>query len=1323
MPTSYATVINVPSEQPTIQAGIDAAVNGDTVLVAPGTYSEPFNFIGKSIKVFGAEGANKTTVIIPVDSSIKIDAGENEFTELRGFSITGDFDKVKMGERLLTIRSGSRPTVSHSIFYGYNQLSNGNVIKVSGGAQAHITYNLFHNNNGESCVETFDSAMIYVINNTFDHNKYGIHDRSGNGVVKNNIFTNNQIGAFGGFDVVAYNTFWNNDDHSSDMGSFYIIADPLYTGPDNHDYSLMYSSPCIDAGDPSPEYNDPNGTRNDIGAFPNQIIYPIAFNINLGNESNFNVVSHSPTFYWDYQDLVAEQVACEIQVGTDSDWTIAEMWSSGQVTTNDPFVVYAGSELLDGETYYLRVRLSNDINWGDWTEHSFSMNSLPSVPVPTSPLEAELVYSFVPALYVMNSTDPESDTLTYGYEIYADQELTQLIECRNYFPEQSDSTIMGPIPDLEVSKQYWWRAHCYDGFEYSDWSSSRSFIPMGGNVLNVPGEYETIQSAVNASVDGDMVIVAPGTYQEAVFCGSRNIRIVGSDGPQSTILQPPDHATHVPVLGFYSVNCAQFTGFTVSGGTGDSLIYIYYNARPLISDCIFTNFSGNGRNSSVIEINSDAIIERNLFFNNRGNSCIRLLPGTTAQITNNTFDRNINVIYSFSDKGIIKNNIVANSAGIGIRGKFDETAYNCVWGNTFDFSPDDSIYGDPGPFDIVQDPMFMYNLSGDYRLLPESPCIDGGDPGIQYIDSDGSRNDIGVYPFGLKYPLAVDLDYGPEANGNVLSTLVPEFFWSYYDTAASSQAQYEIEIGTDNDWRYVEVWSSGPVQSVNTYALYSGDPLNDHTVYNIRIRLHDGKEWGDWTTRTFRTSVQQSNSDWPMFKGTALHTGHNPDDNIRPPLERKWSRKLHNYYLSPISVAGDKILVVPHETHRTQKTLWCLDASEGGIIWQRDYGILTSTSQPSYGYGLVYVQVVDDPSYVDAVNINTGDLVWRSYYLNQWYKSHAPTVHQGKVMICGDLNCGIQTFNAYTGEWLWSRALFGVLEGKTDGWTPAAYGNEVFIFKPGWLIALDINNGAYLWEVDLVPDKSKPQQPTFSPDRFTVPAVDTANRLIYMAGGTTFHVVDMDTREVMWDVFGRVFGVSPTVYDGTVYTIRGAILRAYDGRTGDSLWAYRCPEYFISGIVHYDPELIGSEYYPIVANGHLYASSCDSIYAFDLKNYELVWTYPVAGHISIAHEQLYVSSWDGVVHAFGPGPTDVEEGEEIEIVLPSEFTLNQNYPNPFNASTRIDYSLTRAVNVKITIYNILGETVRELVDEYKPAGEYMVIWNGKDDHNITLASA
>ncbi len=64
--------------------------------------------------------------------------------------------------------------------------------------------------------------------------------------------------------------------------------------------------------------------------------------------------------------------------------------------------------------------------------------------------------------------------------------------------------------------------------------------------------------------------------------------------------------------------------------------------------------------------------------------------------------------------------------------------------------------------------------------------------------------------------------------------------------------------------------------------------------------------------------------------------------------------------------------------------------------------------------------------------------------------------------------------------------------------------------------------------------------------------------------------------------------------------------------------------------------------------------------------------------------------------------------------LPRNFTLKQNYPNPFNPETMIEYEIPRAGNVNLSVYNVLGEKIATLVDEYKGLGSHSVVWNGKD---------
>lgn len=73
-------------------------------------------------------------------------------------------------------------------------------------------------------------------------------------------------------------------------------------------------------------------------------------------------------------------------------------------------------------------------------------------------------------------------------------------------------------------------------------------------------------------------------------------------------------------------------------------------------------------------------------------------------------------------------------------------------------------------------------------------------------------------------------------------------------------------------------------------------------------------------------------------------------------------------------------------------------------------------------------------------------------------------------------------------------------------------------------------------------------------------------------------------------------------------------------------------------------------------------------------------------------------------------------------MAPKSFSLGQNFPNPFNPSTTIRYSLPRAGNATIKIFNIQGQLVRTLVDGHVDAGHHEVTWNGTNQENETAAS-
>ncbi len=85
------------------------------------------------------------------------------------------------------------------------------------------------------------------------------------------------------------------------------------------------------------------------------------------------------------------------------------------------------------------------------------------------------------------------------------------------------------------------------------------------------------------------------------------------------------------------------------------------------------------------------------------------------------------------------------------------------------------------------------------------------------------------------------------------------------------------------------------------------------------------------------------------------------------------------------------------------------------------------------------------------------------------------------------------------------------------------------------------------------------------------------------------------------------------------------------------------------------------------------------------------------------------------------GADEVKEFADEENI-PASYSLSQNYPNPFNPETNIGFTMPKSGQLKLEIFNILGQKVRTLVDQYLKAGHKVVDWDGKDDSGKEVSS-
>jgi hypothetical protein len=348
---AMATVIHVPEEYPTIQAGIDAANEGDTVLVNDGTYYENIAFRGENIYLTSVSGPEATVIDgSDVGSVFRLTTNEDKTTVIDGFTITHGRNNLGGGFYIY----GAHPkiinniisdnyayeygggihveyggiTVRYNVFYRNRCPSNlgGPAIHVIS-SDVHIYKNLFTDQNGPADIFIRFGSKGSVINNTLSNSWHGISSHDYSPIFcQNNIVTEMSNVAYragdGGYLYCSYNCAWSNDVNyeECDPGEGALFANPLFVGGYPFDYHLQENSPCIDAGDPDSPF-DPDGTRADMGAYyfhqtlPELTVTPDATVVERGGSLGYTV---------------------EVVNVTDEDKTF-EYWSDLYLWTGDPY--------------------------------------------------------------------------------------------------------------------------------------------------------------------------------------------------------------------------------------------------------------------------------------------------------------------------------------------------------------------------------------------------------------------------------------------------------------------------------------------------------------------------------------------------------------------------------------------------------------------------------------------------------------------------------------------------------------------------------------------------------------------------------------------------------------------------------------------------------------------------------------------------------------------------------------------------------------------------------------------------------------------------
>lgn len=254
-------------------------------------------------------------------------------------------------------------------------------------------------------------------------------------------------------------------------------------------------------------------------------------------------------------------------------------------------------------------------------------------------------------------------------------------------------------------------------------------------VLSVPGDYRTIQGAIDASSWGDIVLVSPGNYQETVTL-KRGITLQSTGGPEVTIIRGVV-ANGTVVWG---ASDSTISGFTITGSFAG--INNRLSGTPTVTNNIITgNTVGINNRSASTTITNNTIV---------GNSAFGIYNDyASPTITNNTivYNGKYGIYNNYASPKITNNTIVGNGV-FGIYNNYGAPVImnNNIWGYMY------TIYNNNSnptlDYNISADPMFAGPDVGDYHLKDSSPCINAGTndaPGFLDTDFDGNSRIVGGY--------------------------------------------------------------------------------------------------------------------------------------------------------------------------------------------------------------------------------------------------------------------------------------------------------------------------------------------------------------------------------------------------------------------------------------------------------------------------------------------------------------------------------------------------------------------------------------------------